>query len=832
MKLLRLIGCIALALTIFGGANGLLNPTLATSSEASLGGSRSPVALDLRAEMDTQFRDLQEQLAQRDRFKPIADQVFRKEALILDSDRDPADIVLRRSLALLNDLQATSGDTRLQAAREKLEALRAKNRRVDVTDTGARENLYRDACELRREIAFANPLLDFDRILFIKRNMADFFHMCDQYYGFFANAGGGLYALENPFGAEPNLVDLLSDSVVQNGRLAGAKLEPGSFVSPELSYDGKTIYFAYSQTQEKGENWSREIDTDAYVERCWTPEKSYHIFKVDLDGSSLVQLTDGDWNDFDPCCLPDGRIAFVSERRGGYLRCGGRPCPTYTLHGMNPDGSDIVCLSYHETHEWHPSVNHDGMLVYTRWDYVDRDTNVAHHPWVTTPDGRDARAIHGNYPTQRGVRPWMEMDIRAIPGSHRYVSTAAGHHGQAYGSLVIVDPAVEDDDAMAPVKRITPEVAFPEAEGGKKNIRGLHAFATAWPLSEDYYLCAYDYRAKNHGIYIVDSFGNRELLYRGDDTPCLGPIPLRPRPVPPVVPHRTAEGFSPMADAAPNATAEGTETVTVINVYDSRLEWPEDTRITALRVIQVLPKTTPSVDQPRIGIARQTNARAVLGTVPVEADGSAYFYAPAHKPIYFQALDERGMAIQSMRSVTYLHRGEKLTCQGCHERRNSAAPRPANSVVAALQREPSTIQPEAEGSNPFSYPRLVQPVLNEHCVNCHEKEEDAPNLSGGDTGFYPSYAYLAPKYGFFFNSFNGSFEDPSPIGGARTEPGNFGARTSKLLAYLQGEHHDVKLNDEDLRRITLWLDCNSDFYGSYENIEAQSRGEVVWPTLE
>ncbi|MCP4642294.1 MAG: hypothetical protein GY851_17750, partial [bacterium] len=168
----------------------------------------------------------------------------------------------------------------------------------------------------------------------------------------------------------------------------------------------------------------------------WGPEISYHIFKVNADGTGLTQLTDGSSNDFDPCFLPNGRIVFISGRRGGYLRCGGSSppldSPTYTLHSMAGDGSDIICLSYHETHEWHPSVNNAGMVVYTRWDYVDRGTNVAHHIWTCYPDGRDPRAFHGNYPAVRESRPWMEMSIRAIPDSHKCVATAAAHHGHAF----------------------------------------------------------------------------------------------------------------------------------------------------------------------------------------------------------------------------------------------------------------------------------------------------------------------------------------------------------------------------------------------------------------
>ncbi|MDZ7617401.1 MAG: hypothetical protein U1E05_10370, partial [Patescibacteria group bacterium] len=507
------------------------------------------------------------------------------------------------------------------------------------------------------------------------------------------------------------------------------------------------------------------------------------------DGSGLVQLTDGAYNDFDPCHLPDGRIAFISERRGGYLRCGGSaprwPSPNYTLHSLEPDGSDIITLSYHETQEWNPSVNHEGMIVYSRWDYVDRDTNVAHHKWLCYPDGRDPRAFHGNYPSgERNDRPWMEMQVRAIPGSHRYVAVAAAHHGHEFGSLVLIDTRPEDDGAMSQLTRLTPEVAFPESEG--RPTRDFMAYGTPWPLSEDDYLVVYDSESTNRGIYWMDRFGNRELIYRDPDISCYAPMPLRSRPTPPIIPRQTVQAASDVAAAdgkIPPAT------IAVMNVYDGHFEWPEDTTIDALRIIHVLPKTTSPANQPRIGIASGANARAVLGTVPVEADGSAYFEAPVGKAIFFQALDADGMAVQSMRSATYVHPGEQLKCQGCHERKHTP-PDLSRGVPLALQRGPSAIRPEPEGSNPFNYVRLVQPVLDRHCTECHQKEK-AVDLGGaieGPHGFTRSYNNLAQKYGFYYNSTNGSFKHATR-GGARTEPGKFGAREAKLTEYLGESHH-------------------------------------------
>jgi len=336
-------------------------------------------------------------------------------------------------------------------------------------------------------------------------------HCCDQFYGQQQRSGGGLFVLADPFGTKPALRDLLADARVSNGRFKGQPLDfgtrasqgkdGGSVLSPAISYDGRTVAFAYVEG----------VGSRAHVSHLdharnghWDRGFCYHLFSVSADGTGLAQLTDGTFNDFQPCFTPADRIAFISERRGGYLRCG-RHCPTFTLFDMAADGSDIRCLSVHETNEWSPSVTHDGMLLWTRWDYIDRHGCVAHHPWLTTPDGRNPRPVHGNY-SYRYRRADMELDARPIPGSHRFVATAAPHHGQAFGSLLVIDPRVADDDAMAPVKRFTPDAGFPESQHGSQT------YGTPWPLAERYVLAAYEpeevkgVAAKHvYGLYLVDA---------------------------------------------------------------------------------------------------------------------------------------------------------------------------------------------------------------------------------------------------------------------------------------------------------------------------------------
>ena len=246
----------------------------------------------------------------------------------------------------------------------------------------------------------------------------------------------------------------------------------------------------------------------------------------------------------------------------------------------------------------------------------------------------------------------MEMHVRAVPNSQKYVATSTVHHGFQFGSLVLIDPLVKDDRAMSQVKRITPEVPLPEAESnpaipgnipdiGHLQLRGTirlpnMSYATAWPLSEDFYLVSYDRSGTRHGLYLLDSFGNKVLIYKDPEISCLDPIPLVQRTRPPVIPVATKQMAGDRADKV-----EPYATVSVMNIYKSEMPWPRGAKIKALRVINVFPKDTPHLGIPNIG-GSQLIARGVLGTVPVEEDGSAYFLLPPGVEVYFQALDERG----------------------------------------------------------------------------------------------------------------------------------------------------------------------------------------------
>ena len=790
-----------------------------------------------------------------------AAQALRKESTFLPTDRNPVDVVLRRTKALLNNLKAMPSAPNFD--RETAELTRLETGYTpNMTDEKKLREIFVQLTALRDRIALKNPLIDFSDILFIKRHHnpegeKQGNHMVDQFFGFHAVPDGGLFILKNAFDPEKQTTtNVLGNSVVENERrLKGVKLDhTWGYLAPELSFDGTKILFVAADTSEQRHSYE------------WTEGNCYHIFEVDTDGSHLVQLTDGHWNDIDPCYLPSGRIAFISERRGGYGRCHARPCPSYTLHSMLPDGDDIVTLSPHETNEWSPAVDHNGMIVYTRWDYVDRGFNQAHHPWITTPDGRDPRAIQGNYSEREQSRPHFETSLRPIPNSHKFVGTAQGHHSQYFGSIILLDPNVPDDeeggDPMGSLRRITPEQPFIEVEN-RAHIDPQN-YGQPFPISEDFYLVVYDPysgmgngHVNNYGIYLMDSFGNRTLLYRDPDISCQCPIAMKPRPMPPKIPHQTLVGLPPGSDGSGKELPK-TGTVGVINVNITNRPFPEGTKIKELRIVQVLPKTTWNANDPWIGYGSENGARKVLGTVPVEPDGSVRFEMPVDVPVYFQVLDESGFAVQTMRSATYVKSGETLTCLGCHEGRHSGTAKPT-TYPTAFRKEPAKIAPEMYGTNPFNYPALVQPILDKHCVECHaQSKAEGKSFGLGRTipasqigpkvpeklaaHFFESYINLKPFVYIPSLQWSLDWGDPLPADGgahnqfteARTFPGQFGANRSPLWHLLRRGHYDVSLSPQEWRAVALWLDNNADFYGAFEfeTLAAQREGNIVQPTLE
>jgi hypothetical protein len=730
---------------------------------------------------------------------------------------------LQRARLLLDDLAAMNRSIDFSAEAAELERYASRRAGLSSMPDDARRQLYVQVRALTRRLALKNPLVGSGPILFMQRNRA-VGYMLYEYLGWYyaygydptngaKNAqfatpptGGGVYVLQQP-GRSLAVTDLTA-----------GKFPPGHFVTLSLAYDGRTIYFAYADPSAKD-----PYDSPEFVQALPEPNVRYntfHLFAMNADGGQLSQLTDGPYDDFDPCPLPDGSVLFESTRRGSKLRCGGgSPELVYTLHRLHRDGTPPQTLSFHETHEWHPSVLNDGRIVYTRWDYVDRNAAKFHGLWTCHADGANPAVLFGNYTTQ----PWACFQAKAIPGSQKLVFVAGGHHANVGGRLMLLDPArtsldrQRGEDRSEALRSLTPEVCFAEQEGWPKSY-----FYSPWPLSEKYYLVSFshdplpggytgEYRDTETGLYYFDCFGNLELLYRREGISAVYPIPLVPRSTPPT--------------ATPIESAKGEQEGEFLlsDVRRSLLSMPSLRRITQLRVFQVLPKSrSDSASEPRIGHPDQANARMLLGTVPVESDGSAYFRAPANKPLYFQAVDESGRAVQGMRTVVYLQPGERRGCVGCHEPPGTA---PESRPILAPLRGPSTIEPGPDGTRPFGYPRLIQPLLDQYCTRCHDgtagPDKSPLVLTGESTDcFSRSYENLRPYL---------CWPSPDDV----TRPGHVGADTSPLAAILTDDKHGqyVQIPSEVLRTFYLWLDAHVPFYGSYEveDLRAQRLGQAIPP---
>ncbi len=654
-------------------------------------------------------------------------------------------------------------------------------------------SLYLQIRLLKREVALGNPLLNFNQLLFCKRAQPSYSHLVGQYFGWRQRPGGGLFVLENP-GRSMAVRDL-----------AGAQLPAGSCLEPCVSFDARRIAFSFVACPPKTPD-SKTLP----VNEDGPAEAYFHLYEIGADGAGLRQLTDGCYDDMMPCYLPDGGIAFVSTRRRGYSRCFGpnfsNRWHSYTLHRVNADGSGLRILSLNDVSEWFPSVAHDGQILFARWDYIDRDAVTHQNLWAVRPNGTSPAAVWGN----ATPKPHCTFQAKPIPGSQKIVFIASAHHAVTGGPVCVLDPAV-DPNSQAAITRITPG-PYPEAESSRIE----EYYASPWPLSEKYFLVAYSparlvFEGEHMhnpnpdnalGLYLLDAAGNRELLYRDAKLGCVSPMPLAPRPAPPVLPSALA--------GDPSADGE----VLVTDIYRG-LDGVPRGAVKELRVVQIFPKSTWIANSPRIGVAGEENARAILGTVPVAEDGSAHFVLPAHKPILFQALDRNGFALQTMRSTTYVQPGERVSCVGCHEHRMSAPPKPAAGVPLAMRRPASRIEPGELGGRPFSFVEVVQPVLDRRCVQCHGggKTEKGVNLTAQpQDGFTKSYwslcgdaaAGLVPRFA------QRNQIQTTPVGGVH------GALGSRLMKLLRGGHHGATLGDDDLRRLAAWMDCNAIFYGAYD----------------
>jgi hypothetical protein len=657
--------------------------------------------------------------------------------------------------------------------------------------------LYLDLRTLRRRIIFSHPALNFDQILINVNPPTTYSHNGDQFLGRHSRAGKGLMLLSGWKGESPAV-----------NYIVKGMLPEGAYRNPDLSYDARRILFAFCDHSTEKNNLRR-----------------YWIYEAALDGSWCRQVTGTrrdpleTWEDRatvliednDPCYLPDGDILFLSTRSQTFGRChGGRYNPAWVLYRSNDDGSKIRQLSYGNENEVEPSILNDGRIAFTRWEYTDRHEMFFHKLWTCRPDGTFIAHLFGN----DMIVPHQFLEVTAIPDSHKIVATAQGHHSYNTGTIVVIDPNVADNGEIA-ITHITPETPYSETAGWPSP-----HYSHAYPVNEELFLVSRANHRVSHqgsmppkadrGIYLIDPLGGREQIYEDPTMASFSPIAIRQRKPPPEI--------SPMITAS--ATTEPYGTVFLQNAYLTRND-PEgiikpgmikSLRITALGV-------QPRADKQGLSpFAHNNIPKKVLGTVPVDESGSAFFRVPAGTSIQVQTLDENGMAILTERSFFYLQPGENRSCIGCHE--PYGTPPDMTKISKMGKMKPVELKPPAgpESRGGLSFTSTVQPVLDRYCISCHGLgRSDAPgaakiNLTGsGKPGYSRAYRTLAP----LGDPTVGNKSDTGSLERNISRPRDYYAYRSKLPHMLMKNHGQCNMDNESFMRIVEWLDANSPYYGDF-----------------
>lgn len=542
----------------------------------------------------------------------------------------------------------------------------------------------------------------------------------------------------------------------------------GGIRDPEVHYDGRTVLFSYRQ------------DATDY----------YNLYEIQVDGTGLRRVTQGRYDDFEATYLPTDEIVFVSTRSKRWVGCW--KTQVGTLFRCDRDGRNIRPISFNLEHDNTPSVLPDGRIVFTRWEYVDRSQVGYHQLWAMNPDGADVTAYYGNqqhYP--------LYIDAKPIPGSDQLLLIDSPGHGRS--------------DHRGHVCTVTAKYG-PDDQQGYHRITRKAAFNDPSPVDDTHFVVA-SYKQILLGTRAGDLVP--VLTYRGKAS-IHEPIPVVGRPREKVVADRAHDGQS-------------TGRMVLADVYVSRnMDGVRPGQIKKLLVLEALPKPVNfSGGMDLTSWLGTFMLERVLGTVPVEEDGSAHFEVPAGRPILFVALDANDLSVKRMQSFTNVLPGEVLGCVGCHEHR-TLTPRPTEgNTLMAVERPASKIQPFDGLPDVLGFRRHIQPILSAHCVTCHNYTGPQGHVVlTEDLGLCWSISYYTLLA-------TGQVAD-GRNGFGNQEPRTIGSSASELMRKIDGSHYDVTVTPEQWRTVWLWIESGAPYAGTYaalRNERDQARQGLMYPVF-
>lgn len=675
--------------------------------------------------------------------------------------------------------------------------------------------------------------------------------------------GGGLAILNLKTGKARDVNPALSEGVIHRF---------------DLSFDAKKIVFDWKKSTQEG----------------------FRIYEINVDGTGLKQLTFPPDNedalhkqfhaggyhrgtdDMQPCYLPDGGIAFISTRCLFSVLCDSGDVLTVTnLYRMNGDGSEIIPLTFSALSEQSPAMLPDGRILYHRWEYLDKAAGNVKALWAVNPDGTNSSEIYGNTITfpecMIYARPILGQDKTTF--TNKIVMIGASHccPNNAVGTVIVIDTKgnVRSPETM---RYITKEVAAFHHNGfhflndkgewvHDKTGRPGRLFKDPYPMNENLFIVSCKPKGLSwnepagYALALIDGEGADETLYKDESVSCWLPYPLTARPVPPVRPSVVDE----------NLAKENRAVAVMTDVY-AGMDNVERGKVKYLRVLEQIPRSwyhRKRYGQDHQGTTHAHSAigsghlsvKVQLGIVPVEPDGSARFYVPADRAVYFQALDEQYRAIQSERTYVNFRPGETRSCVGCHETPNNTPTRSSQQMPQAMSRPISVLQPQPNQTSgylsgaflsgseqTFDYDRQIQPILDKYCISCHGAGTDSAwndKIAGNldlrgkpEVNYCVSYNQMNRLAGKQEKQLWGNRaernEDAAMNGIEYIPPYHIGALSSPLSAWLTGVpvstdqasvreyakklsevHPAIKLSSDELLTINNWLDVNCPYHPSY-----------------
>jgi hypothetical protein len=541
----------------------------------------------------------------------------------------------------------------------------------------------------------------------------------------------------------------------------------GGVRDPQVHYDARKILFSYR----KGGS------------------QYYNLYEINVDGTGLRQITSGPFDDIEPAYLPDGGIVFGSSRCKRWVNCW--LTQVAVLYRCGPNGEDLHPISSNNDHDNTPWVLPDGRILYMRWEYVDRNQVTFHHLWTMNPDGTGAMVFFGNMHPNT-----VMLDGKCISNSRKVVASFSPGHGmrEHQGFVSVVDPD-----------------AGPDEQAFARNVSQKPEWRDPWAFSEDAFLVA-----GRRAICLMDGAGNVQPIYAlGEELKSMDvhePRPLVPRPreriIPPKVDMTSDTGQYILADVT----------------FGRNMAGVKPGEVKKLLILETLPMPVHfSGGMEPITLGGSFMLERILGTVPVEPDGSAYFEVPALRSVFFVAMDGNNNSVKRMQSFTSVMPGETMSCAGCHEQRTRSPSVSPNLI--ALRRPPSRIEPVAGIPEVMDFPRDIQPILDKYCLKCHDYDKRSGGvIFSGDRGPMYSHSYFTIMSRKLVADGRNEYSNRPP----RT----IGAAASRLMTKIACIYDNVKMSDHEREMIRYWIEVGAPYPGTYAAPGCGSIGGYVENQLQ